>query len=158
VEVVEVVAYAVHGGNPEEGVGPTLTGAKAPKAPASGIPAAAAVGAAASSREKSRARRRRGAAVKDRGHRDEYMTMDDGPGVAPEPTPEPASRPQPTTKASDQGAGQLGATGGFSGTGAKEDVGQASGLTTLDDDTFGNGPTTPMLPNSWGEGEPPERP
>ncbi|CAJ1509641.1 PPE family protein [[Mycobacterium] burgundiense] len=154
----EVAAYAVHGGNPDEGVGPTLNEGSGAKAPASDIAAAAAAGALASSREKSRARRRRGAAIKDRGHRDEYMTMDDGPVLPPEPAPQSANRPQPTTKASEQGAGRLGATGGFSGTDAKEEVGQASGLNTLDEDSFGNGPTTPMLPNSWGEGEPPERP
>lgn len=85
--------------------------------------------------------------------------MDDGPGLPPEePAPQSASQPKPTTKASEQGAGRLGAAGGFSGTEVKENVGEASGLTTLDDDAFGNGPTTPMLPNSWGEGEPPERP
>ena len=148
----EMAGYAVRGDDPGEGFWPTLTDRTGVKAPASDMAAAAAAGALASTREKARARRRRGAGVKDRGHRDEYMTMDGGPSTPPEPTP------QPTTSASTAGAGRLGAAGGFTGTETKEKAGEATGLTTLDDDSFGNGPTTPMLPNSWGEGAPPERP
>ena len=48
------------------------------------------------------------------------------------------------TVSSDHGAGPL----GFSGTVPKSDD-RASGLATLNDDGFGNGPTMPMLPNTW---------
>lgn len=50
----------------------------------------------------------------------------------------------PVTESSDRGAGPL----GFSGTVSKAGE-QASGLATLSDDGFGNGPTMPMLPNTW---------
>jgi PPE-repeat protein len=153
----EMVGYAVRGDDPGEGFWPTLTDRSTASAPASNIAAAAATGALASSRAKSRARRRRGAGVKDRGYRDEYMTMDDGPSTPPEDVT-PAPKPQPSAQASTTGAGKLGAAGGFTGTEVKEDAVEAAGLTTLDEDSFGNGPTMPMLPNSWGEGEPPERP
>lgn len=58
--------------------------------------------------------------------------------------------------ASDQSAGPL----GFAGTAAKADAGQAAGLATLADDSFGGGPRMPMMPGSWrpetpkGKGEP----
>jgi hypothetical protein len=48
-----------------------------------------------------------------------------------------------STLASDHGAGVL----GFTGTGGKPDT--ATGLATLAGDTFGGGPTAPMVPNSW---------
>ena len=51
------------------------------------------------------------------------------------------------TVSSDRGAGPL----GFSGTVPKSDD-RASGLATLNDDGFGNGPTMPMLPNTWPAG------
>jgi PPE-repeat protein len=50
-----------------------------------------------------------------------------------------------TTEASDRGAGPL----GFSGTASKGSE-QAAGLATLSDDGYGNGPTMPMLPGTWG--------
>lgn len=161
VAAAEVVAYAVRGDDPGEGFWPTLHDGVAAKSPASGIAAAAAVGALASSRAKSRARRRQGGAIKERGHRDEYMTMNDG--FPPDSAPEPAlqTNPRTSTAASTSGAGSLGATGenqGFAGTEAKERAAEPTGLNTLDGDAFGNGPTEPMLPNSWGEGEPPEKP
>ncbi|MBX9978918.1 MAG: hypothetical protein K2Z76_05010, partial [Mycobacterium gordonae] len=31
----------------------------------------------------------------------------------------------------------------------KENVTEATGLATLNDDDFGGGPTTPMLPSTW---------
>ncbi len=148
----EAMGYAVRGGDPGEGFWPTLTDKVSAQAPASGIPAAAAVGALAATREKARARRRRGSAVKDRGYRDEYMTMDDGPVSPPSPTA------QPSTTVSTAGSARMGSGGGFSGTARKEQATQATGLNTLGDDSFGHGPTVPMLPSSWGEGEPPDRP
>ena len=54
-----------------------------------------------------------------------------------------------STAASDRGAGPL----GFSGTVSKGSE-QAAGLATLSDDGYGNGPSMPMLPNTWSpEGE-----
>ncbi|MET0702777.1 MAG: PPE domain-containing protein [Mycobacterium sp.] len=136
------VPYAIPGLDPDGGFSPTVGGGIAAKAPASEVAATATAAALASALAKSRARRRRGAAVKDRGHRDEFLDMNDGP------TAPPTDQRAPTTQASHQGAGALGATGGVT----------AAGLTTLTQDSFGNGPTAPMLPSDWaGEGEPPDR-
>jgi PPE-repeat protein len=107
---------------------PTSRGAsKAPEA------AAAAVAAAA----KSPTRRRRRAEMHD--HADEFadMNVDVDPDWGT------------STEASDRGAGPL----GFSGTVSKGGE-QAAGLATLSDDGYGNGPSMPMLPNTWSpEGE-----
>jgi len=129
------VPYAVGGGDPGEGFTPTLRDTTGAKAPASDIPAVAA--AAASAREKRRARRKRGAIARDYG--DEYMDMDDDLDTGPPPVEEPR------VTASTKGAGPM----GFSGTAAKGTA-EAAGLTTLAGDSFGGGPTTPMLPGTWG--------
>ena len=103
---------------------PTSRGAsKAPEA------AAAAVAAAA---QTTRTRRRRRAMQRD--HADEFadMNVDVDPDWGA------------STESSDQGAGPL----GFSGTVSKSSE-QATGLATLTDDGFGNGPSMPMLPNTW---------
>ncbi|WP_420063400.1 hypothetical protein [Mycolicibacterium boenickei] len=73
------------------------------------------------------------------------MTAD---GDAAAPPPE-----QRSTSASGSGAGNL----GFTGTAVKSAVAGPAGLTTLADDTFGNGTTTPMMPGSW-QSEADERP
>jgi PPE-repeat protein len=130
------VPYAVHGGDPGEGFTPTLRDSTAAKAPAADIPAVAAAAAAASAREKRRARRRRGAIARDYG--DEYMDMDDDLDAGPAPAEEPR------VSASTKGAGPM----GFSGTAAKGTA-EATGLATLPGDSFGGGPTTPMLPGTW---------
>jgi PPE-repeat protein len=52
------------------------------------------------------------------------------------------------SSASDRGAGAL----GFSGTIAKGGQ-QATGLTTLSDDGFGDGLSMPMLPSTWAPSE-----
>jgi PPE-repeat protein len=101
----------------------TRGGSKAPAA-------AAAIAAAASDR--TRKRRRRRAVMRD--HADEFADMNvevDPDWDAP-------------TAASDRGAGPL----GFSGTVSKGSE-QAVGLATLSDDGYGNGPSMPMLPNTW---------
>ena len=49
-----------------------------------------------------------------------------------------------TPTASQQGAGPL----GFAGTVSKGEE-RATGLATLSDDGFGDGPSIPMLPNTW---------
>jgi PPE-repeat protein len=155
------VPYAVQGMDPDPDAGPTLTEGDKASAPASDIAAVSSAAALAATQARRKARRRRGAEIKDRGYRDEYMTMDDGP-VTPPQEQKPATRPA-TTQSSQQGAGTLGASG-LSGTTTKTGVVDAAGMTSLDGDSFGNGPTAPMLPNTWTAGEdpgeetPPDRP
>ena len=110
---------------------PTSRGAS--KSPA----AAAAVAAAAQERTGKRRRRR----TVQRDHADEFadMNVDVDPDWGT------------STEASDRGTGPL----GFSGTVSKGSE-QAVGLATLSDDGYGNGPSMPMLPNTWspdGEGK-----
>jgi PPE-repeat protein len=96
-------------------------------------PYAAAATAAAATRDQHRSRRRRRAGV--RGYAHEFMEMNinvDPEWRAPAPT------------ASHCGAGSL----GFAGTVRKSAL-AATGLTTLEDDDFGGGPTMPMVPGTW---------
>jgi PPE-repeat protein len=97
--------------------------------------AAAAAPAAASVSERQRARRRRRATMKDHYRGYEYMDLE--PDY--EPIPDPG-----VPVASDHGAGPL----GFAGT-TPVGSAEATGLTTLAGDEFGNGPSAPMLPGSW---------
>jgi PPE-repeat protein len=93
------VTYAVSGWDPDDGSGPTLTEGTAAKAPAQDLAALSAGAISGSARDRSR-RRRRGEA-RLRGHRDEYMTLD-----------QPAEPEVPPVVAvSGRGAGTLGATG-----------------------------------------------
>ncbi|OBF08458.1 hypothetical protein A5775_20865 [Mycobacterium sp. 852002-10029_SCH5224772] len=103
--------------------------------------AAAAAAAAARTRKAARARRRK--RTTHRGYGDEYMDMnvDVDPDWAGSPPGREAS-------ASDRGAGAL----GFAGTADREAVAAAAGLTTLAGDEFNGGPTTPMMPRTWGTG------
>ncbi|MDF2826398.1 MAG: hypothetical protein K0R68_3806, partial [Mycobacterium sp.] len=155
------VPYAVQGMDPDGDAGPTLTEGDKASAPASDIVAASSAAALAATHARRKARRRRGAEIKDRGYRDEYMTMDDGPSAPPqEEKQQPVTRPT-TAQSLAHGAGTLGVAG-LSGTQTRTDA-EATGLTALDGDVFGNGPTSPMLPNTWNagddpEGEPPEPP
>lgn len=102
--------------------------------------AAAAAAAQASARDQARARRRRRTAVKEHGHRDEFIrhTMDSGPAA-----------PALDAEASDQGVGRL----GFAGTVRKELAVAAAGLTTLVSDELHGGPRMPMVPGTW-DGDP----
>jgi PPE-repeat protein len=101
---------------------PTSRGAsKAPEA----------AGAAVAAASKDRQRRRRRAEIQD--HADEFADMN--VDVNPDWGAPTASR---------QGAGPL----GFAGTVSKGSE-RATGLATLSDDGFGNGPSMPMLPNTW---------
>ncbi|KAA0111297.1 PPE family protein [Mycolicibacterium sp. P1-5] len=137
----QAMFYAVGGADPDDGPGPTLiegSGAKAPVSEAA--PAAAALSAV---QAKERAKRRRAQRLKDRGHRDEYMDLDNGAG----PTAEPVG--PPTISSSARGAGML----GFTGTATKVRDATAAGLTTLAGGD--ERPTTPMLPGTW-ESDPPE--
>ena len=86
--------------------------------------------------------RKRGVAVKERGHADAYMDYE------PEPdAPEPAPRPAPRVSASSRGAAAM----GFGGTVGTQDAeqSQAAGLTQLPEDAYGGGPVDPMLPGNW---------
>lgn len=138
----ETAAYAVRGDHPRGGFGPTLhdgTGATVP-APATEATSAA---MADSAGDKRRARRHRRTAVKDRGHRDEYISMADQPAPVFEDTA------RASTMASPRGAGTVGAATGFAGTVTEERVGEAAGLTRLQTGAFGGGTREPMLPHSW---------
>jgi hypothetical protein len=139
-----VVPYAVSGGDPGAGFTPTVRDTTGAKAPAADVSAAVAA-AGASALEKRRGRRRRGASVKERGHRDEYMDMDADTGPA-EP---PAAQPTPHLSASTRGAGAM----GFSGTAAEADA-KAAGLVEMKGDPFGGGPVDPLLPGGWSAGDP----
>lgn len=127
------VPYAVLGMDPGEGFTPTFREGSSVKAPAQGIPAAAA-GVAA--RDKRRSRRRRAATMPEHQYADEVLDYD------PEPDAVPPDEPAVTASRSRAGAM------GFGGTAVKDDV-DASGLMTLPADEFGSGPTVPMLPNTW---------
>lgn len=131
------VPYAVAGPDPG-GESPTFREGSSAKAPAADIAAASAAAAAASALAKRKARRKRGATIKERGYADAYMDYE------PEPDPEPTPREQPRTTASSRGAGQI----GFTGTVTESDT-QAAGLTELSGDSFGGGPTEPLLPGDW---------
>lgn len=93
--------------------------------------AAEAAAAAQTARDRSRARRRRAA----RGHADEYVYVyaDSAPEV-------------PVTRASHHSAGSL----GLAATHAKTSL-PATGLATLTGSGLDDGPTLPLLPESWTE-------
>jgi PPE-repeat protein len=91
-------------------------------------PDAAEAPAAAAATEVTAPVRRRRVKAKQLGRGYEYMDLE----------PEPVA-------SSERGAGPL----GFAGTTRAGDARQPSGLTTLADDSFGSGATTPMMPSSW---------
>ncbi|MCV7363833.1 PPE family protein [Mycolicibacterium neworleansense] len=135
----ETSMYAVPGAGPGFGFGPTMRhSATAQASDSVGASAAAAATAAAVDKRRAQARKRRGGTAKDRGYRYEFMTAD------PDTTAPPPGQPA-ATSASGSGAGDL----GFTGTAVKSAVAGPAGLTTLADDTFGSGTTTPMMPGSW---------
>lgn len=135
------MAYAVYGGHPGGGFSPTVRDSTSAKAPASGSSAAVASAAALSAAERRKRRRKKGGEIKDRAYADEYMDYDEDP--APR---EP--RPEPRVTASEKGAGPMGFTGAVS----REE--SAAGMAELTGDSFGNGPTNPMLPGSWNPDDP----
>ena len=130
-----VPPYAV--GPPGIGAGSGMaSGAGAGDKRKAAEPFAAAAAAAVGSREQLRSRRRRRVGM--RGYAHEFMEMN----ISVDPDwggPESGS-----TATSDRGAGPL----GFAGTAAKSGS-AATGLATLADDEFGNGPVMPMVPGSW---------
>jgi PPE-repeat protein len=89
-------------------------------------------------------RRRRRTKVKGRGRGYEYLNLNQDLDSAPVTAPD-GHGPPASAMASDQGAGPL----GFAGTAARTDAGRAAGLATLAEDSFGGGPTMPMMPGSW---------
>jgi PPE-repeat protein len=120
-------------GGPSIGSGSSMSssaGARktAPKADTVSAPAAA-----AATRETRRARRRRRTQVL--GYGDEYMDMN----IQVEPDWGAAAG------TSHRGAGTL----GFAGAAPTAAAAHAAGLTTLAGDSFGGGPTVPMVPGSW---------
>ncbi|MDT5050558.1 MAG: hypothetical protein QOG75_6470 [Mycobacterium sp.] len=131
--------YLVGGIGPDDGPGPTLIDRDETKAPASAIPAAAAVGAVG--RDKARARRRRRGEMRD--HADEFADMN--VEVDPQWGAQADREPVASTVASDRGAGPL----GFAGT-VSQGSEQATGLATLSGNGFGDGPKMPMVPGTWG--------
>ena len=132
-------AYMVGGMDPGGGPGPTLIDRDENKAPAGSIAAAAAVGAA--SRAKSPTRRRRKTEIHD--HADEYADMN--VDVAPDWGAQDDRELVTAAVASGNGSGSL----GFTGTVNKDVSAEASGLTTLSSNGFGNGPRMPMVPGTW---------
>jgi PPE-repeat protein len=92
-----------------------------------------------------RRRRRRKAQMLSRGY--EYMDLDQDLDSTPDATPNGHERVGATVS-SDQGVGPL----GFAGTAAKDTGAQVGGLATLAHDSFGGGPTMPMVPHSWTPG------
>ena len=140
--VSAVLAYAVATAAPDDRNGPTLTDRDDASAPAAGEPVAAPAAAAALQVARRRARRRRGAAMAERGHRDEYLTMDDGPPPTATPavgttaTGTFAADPAATARAGRHGAGTLGAS-------------TAAGLTELPGDEYGSDVRMPLLPGGW---------
>jgi PPE-repeat protein len=132
------VPYAIAGPDPGGGETPTLREGTGAKAPASDIAASAAAAAAASSLAKRKARRKRGQPIHQRQYADAYMNYEPEEDAAP-----PQLSPQ--VAASENGAGTVGFTGAQTRSGTE----QATGLTELAGDSFGGGPTEPLLPGDW---------
>lgn len=119
--------YAVPGGDPDEGVGPTLVDRCGATAPAADIPAVAP--ALANVASSARARRRRRTKRDDRGYQDIYLYPDSDPD---QPAQEPAH-----ISASNYGGGPV----GLAGTASAANV-TAAGLAEV---------VNPMLPSTWDE-------
>jgi hypothetical protein len=132
------VPYAIAGPGPDGGVSPTFRDGIGAKAPASDIAASAAAAAAASALAKRKARRKRAQPVHQCQYADAYMDYEPDPDDSPF---EPRSR----MRASERGAGTV----GFAGAATRSETEQATGLTELAGDSFGGGPTEPMLPRDW---------
>jgi PPE-repeat protein len=128
----------IPGAGPDGGVSPTFRDGIGAKAPASDIAASAAAAAAASSLAKRKARRKRARPIHQRQYADAFMDYEP---EAEDTPPEPRSR----MRASERGAGTV----GFTGAATKSETEQATGLTELSGDSFGGGPTEPMLPGDW---------
>lgn len=138
-----VVPYAVAGPDPEDGVSPTFREGTGLKAPASDMAASAAAAAAASSLAKRKARRKRPQPIHQRQYADAYMDYEPDEPEDTAPPRETVRRPH--VAASEKGAGAV----GFTGAATKSEAEEASGLTELAGDSFGGGPTEPMLPSDW---------
>lgn len=133
------VPYMIPGPDPG-GEAPTFREGAGAKAPAADIVASSATAAAAASLAKRKSRRKRKQTVQERGYADAYMDYE----PEEEPGPETAPRAQPRSSASSRGAGAIGFTGTLS-----ESDSRAAGLTELAGDSFGAGPTDPLLPGDW---------
>ena len=131
--------YAIAGPDPGEGFTPTLREGTSAKAPASDISAAAAAAAPAGSLAKRKARRKRTQAIHERQYADARMDY------APDPDETPFESRRLRMSTSEKGAGAV----GFTGAVTKARASDAVGLTALTGDSFGGGPTEPLLPSGW---------
>ena len=133
------VAYAVPPFDPG-GESPTFREGTGAKAPAADAVASAAAASAAALLARRASRRKRKQTVQERGYADAYMDYE------PEPEAEAGSAPrrEPRVSASARAAGGM----GFTGTIAEKDA-EATGLTELAGDSYGGGPTDPLLPGNW---------
>ncbi|MCT7658776.1 PPE family protein [Mycobacterium deserti] len=134
------VPYAIGNVDPDGGLSPTFREGTSAKAPASDIAASAAAAAAASSLAKRKARRRRTTPVNQRQYADAYMDYEPDEDDTPD---EPVRGPH--VAASQKGAGTV----GFTGAATRSEAEEAAGLTELMGDSFGGGPTEPLLPGDW---------
>ncbi len=140
--LTQSVLYAVGRTDPDDGPGPTLIEGSGSKALASeAAPAAAA--AVVSTQSSARAKRRRAQRIKERGHRNEYMSLDADSDSAP--PPEPVAHP--TTSSSRRGGGPIGFSGAIT-SGRRTEV-TPVGLTERATDPYDERPTMPMLPTNW---------
>jgi PPE-repeat protein len=137
----EALAFPYIVGGPSIGSGSPASAPDEAKKTAPKPDATAAPAAAAAAGEKRRARRRRRTQMHGHGH--EYMDMN--VQVEPDWDTPAGEDPAGSATASEQGAGTL----GFAGAAPEDARTRAAGLTTLPGDSFGGGPTTPMLPDSW---------
>jgi PPE-repeat protein len=134
---------AAVGGGPPIGFD---SGAKASAASSARLKApaeSAAVAAAGAARRRSRKQRGQ------RAHRYDYADATMDYDIDPDWDAPPTDGPVAANTASDSGAGSL----GFAGTVSKASE-HAAGLATLPSDDFGGGPSVPMLPHTWTQGEP----
>ncbi|MDP7705009.1 PPE family protein [Mycobacterium sp. TY815] len=129
-------AYLIAGPGPGSDFDPVLREKAVASAPAAAVPAASS--AAALSRSATKARRRRRSDLKERGYRDEYLTLDDIPDV-------PTEHERSVT-ASNTAAGTV----GFADAAIKVNARDATGLAVVAGDSYGSGPSVPMTPGTWG--------
>ncbi|QNI07745.1 PPE family protein [Mycobacterium kubicae] len=103
-------------------------------------PDSAAAAAAAATRRQTRTRQRRRTALRDYG--DEFMEMD---VMVARGSDAPSDEEPISPIASERGAQAL----GLVGTARRQAPSFPAGLSTLNEDNYGGGPTVPMIPRTW---------